>query len=122
MTAPSVCARRRVLIVEDHRDSADILAQLLTIKGFEVSVARTHAEAIETSLHERFDAIICDIALPDGNSYDLPRQVKAEHPTTRVLAFTALGMPTDVRACRDAGFDDHLLKPLDLDKLLALLC
>lgn len=111
----------RILLVEDHGDTAEVFCTILNHAGHEVRVARTYAQAVEFSAHVRFDIVLCDISLPDGNGNELPQRIKSNHPETRVIAVTGKGMPAEQRASYAAGFDDFLLKPVDIEALLAKL-
>src|SRR5439155_25257680 len=109
---------RRILVVEDHRDTAEALVKLLTMRGHYLSVAGTLADAKRLCAEETFDLVLCDIGLPDGSGLDLAAIVKAHCPGAKVLALTGYGMPQEVREIQAAGFDAHLLKPITFDTLL----
>ena len=118
-----VTARRilRVLIVEDHSDTADMLAARLCAHRHDVTVARTTAEGVER-LGEPWDVIVSDIALGDGSGLDIARQARAgANPPAKLIALTGFGAGQDVAASREAGFDAHLVKPVDVNRLLDLI-
>ena len=117
MPTPSSANARRILIVEDHQDSAIALAKLLMHHGHEVRIAGTLAEAMKFCREADFDLILCDIGLPDGSGLDLARMVKAECPQTKLIALTGYGMPHELRDMQVAGFDAHLIKPITVETL-----
>jgi PAS domain S-box-containing protein len=108
---------RRILLVEDHQDSADTLAQLLTFHDYDVSVARTMEEAITVANRAPFDLLISDIRLPDGSGLDLMRRLQSDRPI-RGIAISGFGTEQDQRRSREAGYETHLTKPLDFNVLL----
>ena len=107
---------RRVLLVEDHEDSAQTLSMVLSLKGYDVQVARSVAEGC--SLAAGCDLVISDISLPDGTGLDLLRALRQQHPVC-AIALSGYGTEEDVRRSREAGFAEHLVKPVDIDRLLA---
>jgi CheY-like chemotaxis protein len=108
----------RILLVEDHEDSAETLAIILSMKGYQVSVARSLAEA--TQLAETPDILISDISLPDGSGLELPRLLKRD-PPLKAIAMSGYGTEGDRRRSQEAGFAEHLTKPVNIDQLLAAL-
>ena len=114
---PSEQARRklRVLLVEDDPATANVTERLLRQHGYEVATAGTIAEALDTRLDD-FQVMVCDIGLPDGNGFDLMRQVKARCDLPSI-ALTGFGMDHDIERSRKAGFTAHLVKPIDFNKL-----
>jgi CheY-like chemotaxis protein len=107
----------RVLLVEDHEDSARILARLLRRDGHQVKTASEVAMALRMSQAEEFDLVISDIGLPDGTGLDLMRQLRLERPGIRGIALSGHGQESDLQMSRIAGFSAHLVKPLDPSKL-----
>ena len=105
-----------MLLVEDHADSAETLALVLSMKGYEVSVARTVKEA--QSLAPGCDLMISDISLPDGSGLELVRDLQRRLPL-RAIALSGYGTEEDRSRSRAAGFAEHLTKPVDIDHLLA---
>jgi PAS domain S-box len=116
--APVRSGPRRILLVEDHGDTALALARLLKMRGHEVSTVSTVEHAQAQLKNDEFDLLICDIGLPDGTGYEL---IKAVRSRSRIaaIAVTGLGMQSDVDKAIAAGFDAHLTKPIDLHKLEA---
>jgi signal transduction histidine kinase/ActR/RegA family two-component response regulator len=107
----------RVLLVDDHDDTVEILSEILTESGFAVETANSVQAARDVDL-EHVDVIVSDIGLPDGTGLDLMRELRMR--TNRpAIALTGFGMESDVRASKDAGFDAHLTKPIDIDRLLS---
>jgi PAS domain S-box-containing protein len=117
-------AALRVLIVDDNRDSADSLAMLLELKGHEVRVAYSAAQARERVEVFTPDAALIDIAMPDIDGYAALRDLRARPRLARTLfaAMTGFGQAADVELTRAAGFEMHLVKPVDIalfDEVLA---
>jgi PAS domain S-box-containing protein len=106
----------RILLVEDHRDTRYALSRLLTHFGHQVSAAATTQSAFKLIASRKFDVILCDIGLPDGNGYAVVSQAKQEWPI-KAVAITGFGTDQDVRRCKAAGFDFHLVKPIDFHEL-----
>jgi PAS domain S-box-containing protein len=111
-------AKVRLLIVEDHGDTARALARLLENRGFTTKIASSVTTALETIEREEFDLLLCDLGLPDGTGMDLIRKVR-ESRQTPAIALTGFGMQDDVDRAQNAGFDAHLTKPVNLQKLEA---
>ena len=108
----------RILLVEDHPDTARVMGRLLGQSGYLVSVAHTVASALKFAAAGAFDLVISDIGLPDANGYDLMRQLKSQYGM-KGIALSGYGMDDDVRRGREAGFDDHVTKPVNLPQLQA---
>ena len=109
-----------ILLVDDNHDAAQPLAMLLEFEGHRVVVAHTGTEALQQSEQKRFDVAILDIGLPDTDGYTLARQFKAipQQSAARLVAVTGYGTAQDVARAFDAGFDQHIVKPIDCDLLL----
>jgi PAS domain S-box-containing protein len=114
---------RRLLIVDDLRDSADSLAMLMRIMGHEVTTAYDGDEAIARAGELRPDAVVLDIGMPKPNGFDVCRHIRAQPwgKATLLIALTGWGREDDRRHTEDAGFDHHLVKPVDPHALVALL-
>jgi CheY-like chemotaxis protein len=115
--------RLRILIVDDNRDSADSLAMLLEITGNETFMAHDGVEAIEMIEKQRPDVVLLDIGLPRLNGHEVCRHIR-QQPWGKdivVIALTGWGQEDDRRRSQEAGFNGHLVKPVDYDKLLVLL-
>jgi CheY-like chemotaxis protein len=110
----------RILLVEDHEDSNRSLTNLLRRRGHHVQSALNFQSALDLGAKEEFDVLISDLALPDGSGIDLMQALQSTRPLLGI-ALTGFGMEDDVRKCRDAGFQHHLVKPIDLNKLELLI-
>ena len=106
----------RLLLVEDHLDSAELLADLLARRGHTVVIAGCAREALERATTEPFDLVVSDVGLPDGSGYDLMKALRAARPI-RGIAMSGYGRAEDLAASREAGFEEHLTKPILLAKL-----
>jgi len=116
-------ASKRVLVVDDSTDSAESLAALLSLQHHDVRTASNGPSALETAEEFRPDAIVLDIGLPGMSGHDVARVIRSRAWGRGVLlvAATGWGQEADRAAARDAGFDVHLTKPVDIDELSALL-
>jgi CheY-like chemotaxis protein len=121
--APAPPVSRRVLIVDDNEDGAASLAMLLRADGHAVSVAHDGAGATEAVAAFKPDVILLDIGLPGMNGYETCRAIRARPGGERIViaALTGWGQDDDHRRSREAGFDAHLVKPVERDALAALL-
>lgn len=108
----------RVLLVDDHPDTCAALERLLTLRGHQVTAAHNMREALVTASHGSFDLLISDVGLPDGNGMDLLRTMRTLQPI-RGIAISGFGMDTDIGKSLEAGFAEHLVKPVKLEKLEA---
>ena len=106
----------RILVVEDHGDSADLLARVLRGAGHEVLTAATAAEALAACATRVYDLLISDIGLPDCDGWELLRRVRERH-VLRAIAVSAFGAPADLERSRRAGFEIHLVKPISFERL-----
>jgi signal transduction histidine kinase len=107
-----------VLLVEDHSDTAYAMERILKSWGCHVQIANSVAHALQDADALPFDLVISDIGLPDGTGFDLIRQILARHPI-KGIALSGFGMDEDIRQSREAGFSEHLIKPVDLHQLEA---
>jgi signal transduction histidine kinase len=118
---PSKKASTRILLVEDHESTIRALTQLLVRRRYKVTNAGSYAEACSImESGDRFDVLISDIGLPDGNGYDLMVQFKQKF-CGKGIALTGYGMEQDVSRSREAGFTTHLTKPVRMEALEAAL-
>ncbi|HEY1230958.1 MAG TPA: ATP-binding protein, partial [Ramlibacter sp.] len=113
----------RILVVDDNEDAADTLAMLLEVSGHEVMVEHSPHRALARAKEAAPQVCLLDIGLPDMDGAELARRLRALPETAPALlvAVTGYGQDSDRARTRDAGFDHHLVKPIDLDKLQALL-
>lgn len=114
---------RRILIVDDNRDAADSLATLMEIMGHQTRVAHDGAQALNAVTDFDPDIAVLDIGLPDISGYELAPRVRAamRTPTPIVLALTGWGQERDRKRSLEAGFDAHLVKPVDMTLLQKIL-
>ena len=111
---------QRVLVVEDNIDAAELLAEALRMSGCTVQVAHDGETGVAAALQFLPDLILLDIGLPRMDGYTVARTLRARLPATRMVALSGYG-GDDFRArSKDAGFDAHLVKPVELDELLTL--
>jgi PAS domain S-box-containing protein len=110
----------RILLVDDHEDTTRAMTRLLQRVGYEVRTASTVAAAMESAASGPFDVLISDIGLPDGSGLDLLRQLKAtygENHALKAIAISGFGMEEDLKKSREAGFTEHLTKPVNFLQL-----
>ena len=112
--------RLQILLVEDHQDTRHMLSRLLTHFGHEVLTADNVRSALKIIASEQPDVLLCDIGLPDGSGYEVVSQAKQKE-SLKAVALTGFGSDKDLRQSKDAGFDFHLVKPIDLHELKIVL-
>jgi signal transduction histidine kinase len=118
-TAAAAPARHedlRLLLVEDHDDTREVLARLLSRRGYDVEAARDAQEARSLSSGKTFDLLISDIALPDATGCELLAELSAKHGL-RGIAMSGFGSDADLAQSKRAGFLEHLVKPIDAKAL-----
>ena len=115
--------RRRILVVDDKRSNAQSLEVLLRALGQEVYTAYDGTEALEMARQHRPDVVLLDIGLPIIDGYEVARRCREqpELQRTALVAMTGYGQDSDRQRSHEAGFNAHLVKPVDLDNLLSLL-
>jgi CheY-like chemotaxis protein len=111
--------------VDDNRDAADSMAEMLKITGYETRTAYDGLEAVQTAAGFRPDVVLLDIGLPKMNGYEAARHIRKQSwgEGMALIALTGWGQEEDKRLALEAGFDYHLTKPVEaaaLEKLLAL--
>jgi CheY-like chemotaxis protein len=113
----------RVLVVDDNRDTATSLAKLLRLLGHDVRVAYDGPSAIAVARSHRPEIVLLDIGLPGMNGYEVARQLRLEEccKEALIIAASGYGQEDDQRRSREAGFDHHLVKPVDFEALMTLL-
>jgi CheY-like chemotaxis protein len=114
--APGRPAGLRILLVEDHPDTAAALSQLLGAMGHRATVACCVAEALAAAARDHFDLVVSDIGLPDGDGHQLMRELSQRYHLSGV-AVSGYGMEEDRRRSLSAGFRFHLTKPISLSQL-----
>jgi PAS domain S-box-containing protein len=107
-----------ILLVEDHDASLAVMTRLLRVMGHQVATAGSVATALAAANRDAFDLIISDLGLPDGSGLDVIRQLRQNY-AGRAIALTGYGMDGDIAASREAGFAEHLTKPVDVAALAA---
>lgn len=110
----------RILLVEDNDDSRELLAELLGTLNYEVEAASSIATALQLAATERFDVVLSDLGLPDGTGWELMHQLRDRH-AMKGIALSGYGMEEDQRRSREAGFCDHVIKPVDPTRLVEVL-
>ncbi|HYG62766.1 MAG TPA: ATP-binding protein [Thermoanaerobaculia bacterium] len=120
---PTKTSALRVLVVDDSEDTAETMGMLLHLAGHEVRLAFDGLAAVEMATADRPDAILLDIGLPVMDGYEVARRLR-QNPAMRevvLIAASGYGQETDKAQSREAGFDVHLVKPIDPQELLRLL-
>ncbi len=110
----------QILLVEDNEDTTIAVTTLLSLSGHAVETAGSLAELPDKLQARRYDLLISDLGLPDGDGVDVVRRFNATQDAPSI-AMTGFGMADDIRRCRDAGFTAHLTKPVDFERLQALI-
>jgi PAS domain S-box-containing protein len=120
--APAAFKSQRVLVVEDNDDGREALATLLRLWGHEVLEAATGAQGVEIAMTRSPSVVLLDIGLPDLDGYEVARQLRQKlGGGVRLVALSGYGQAHDRARSRDAGFDVHLVKPVDPPALASLL-
>jgi CheY-like chemotaxis protein len=116
----AISKTRRVLIVDDHVDSAELIAEVLAAQGHETRIAHEPLGALKTALEFQPQVAILDIGLPGMNGYELLQSLRAkgELSECRFIALTGHTEHADRRRSKEAGFQVHLTKPFDLRAVL----
>jgi CheY-like chemotaxis protein len=105
---------RRILVIEDHDDGREMLVETLGLFGHEVLAEATGGAGIDAALRHRPDVVLVDIGLPDVQGYEVARQLRERLGRgVRLVALTGYGEPADRERSQEAGFDLHLVKPID---------
>jgi CheY-like chemotaxis protein len=112
---------RRVLVVDDNRDAADSISMLLQIHGHEVRTAYGGEEALAAAVAFPADLVLLDIGLPGTNGYEVAKRLRSAGTSAYLVALTGYGQPEDVQRAKDAGFNSHMVKPVDFDRVLEVL-
>jgi CheY-like chemotaxis protein len=122
-SAATATQKHRILAVDDNRDAADSLAVMLAAMGHETRTAYDGDGAVQTAASFRPELVLLDIGLPKLNGYEVARQIR-QQPWGRemmLIALTGWGQDDDKRRSMEAGFNDHLTKPLELAALMRLI-
>ncbi|HEY0496316.1 MAG TPA: response regulator transcription factor [Kutzneria sp.] len=110
---------KRVLLVEDDDELAVMLDRLLTSEGYQVAVARDGHTGLHRALTDRYDVMVVDRGLPGVDGLDLITRLRRRGTVTPILVLSAMATPRERVAGLDAGAEDYLTKPFDIDELLA---
>ncbi len=116
LPTPVSRAPLKLLLVEDHEATLQVLLRLLTKEGHQVTAAHSVAGAIAATEDGKFDLVVSDLGLPDGTGIELMKKLRALHGL-RGIALSGYGMEDDLARSRDAGFIAHLIKPVDFAQL-----
>jgi CheY-like chemotaxis protein len=114
-------ALMRILLVEDHADTRQCMHRLLESRGHKVRSASDAQSALELSEREEFDLLIADVGLPDRSGLELLRELRQRELKLPAIALSGFGLPKDVVNSKEAGFIKHFVKPVDLQKLYAVI-
>ena len=108
-------SKGRALVVDDSEDIAEMLAMVLRYEGYDTTTAYSAQDALTAAFSQHFDVIISDIGMPGMNGYELARTLRAtpEYQSVRMVAVTGFAMYDDKERAIEAGFNDHLSKPID---------
>jgi PAS domain S-box-containing protein len=109
-----------VLLIEDHIDTADVMAQLMRGLGHDVTVVGRIGDAFAATQLQTFDLVVSDVGLPDGTGLDFIKAFR-EHSDVPAVALTGFGTDEDVRRCLSAGFTSHLTKPINFGQLESMI-
>ncbi|WP_420475763.1 hybrid sensor histidine kinase/response regulator [Noviherbaspirillum sp. ST9] len=120
---PSIAANRRVLVVDDNRDGADMLQQLLEADGFTVDAAYSGVDALQSAAAHLPDIVVMDIGMPGMDGYEAARHIRAlpGGKDILIIAVTGWGQDSAKLRSREAGFDHHLVKPVRFDQIRSFL-
>lgn len=110
-----------ILLVEDHDDTCRVLKHLLQEEGYVVHAAASKRDALDAFRRDGCHLLLSDIGLPDGNGWQLLQELHAAGHAPRAIAMSGLGTAADIAASHDAGFSQHLIKPVRWEVLAALL-
>ncbi|HEY7087654.1 MAG TPA: response regulator [Tepidisphaeraceae bacterium] len=106
----------RILLVDDHTDTCDVISRLLSKHGYSVATAANYGSALALAKHERFDLLIADVGLPDGSGLDLLHDIRKQYPLVGIVV-SGFGMVSDVAKSKSAGYATHLTKPVSIADL-----
>lgn len=115
-TQPAPATSFRLLLIEDHDDTAQALGRFLHLEGYKVTRASDAAQALELLGRESFDLVMSDIGLPDSSGYELMKIIRARWKI-KGIAMSGYGMEDDIRRSHESGFSEHLVKPVKLSVL-----
>jgi CheY-like chemotaxis protein len=108
---------RPALVVDDNRDAATAIGELMRAIGFTTHLAHDALTALEAAREFHPDVALLDIGLPKIDGYELARRLRGLYPSLRIVAVTGFGQPSDRVRSRNAGFDEHIVKPVNIEAL-----
>ena len=111
-----IAQKHRLLVVDDHADTCTGMKLMLERRGYDITVAHSAGQAVEKTREQDFDLLISDIGLPDRTGYELMSELR-KTKGMRGIALSGFGMDADVDKARNAGFAEHLTKPINFDRL-----
>jgi len=113
----------RILVIDDNVDAAELLAESLRLLGYETRIAFDGPRGLEVAAHFRPDVALVDLGLPVMDGFEVARALRASPETADIAlaAITGYGQETDRQLTREVGFQQHLVKPIELDELAAWL-
>ena len=123
-TEYTTAVSRRILVIEDNSDSAEVLQTFLEINGHDIIVKTNAADGLESARTAVPDVVICDISLSgDLDGYDVAEEIRRHEEIKSIfmIALSGFGRPEDKEKSKSAGFNEHLTKPTDFDALLELI-
>lgn len=123
-TKNTAAAPRRILVIEDNADSAEVLQTFLEIHGHEISVRHNAADGLDCARQTSPEIIICDISLSgEMDGYNVAEEIRRHDGLSSVflIALSGFGRPEDKEKSKTAGFDEHFTKPTDFDALIELI-
>lgn len=116
----SATGHLRILLVEDHPDTREALITLLGNSNYAVQGASSVEAALQLAAAQPFDVVVSDLGLPDGTGYDLMKQLRDRY-AIKGIALSGYGMEDDQRRSREVGFLDHVIKPVNVGELIAVI-
>ncbi len=111
----------RLLVVDDNKDTAESLAMLLRLSGHQVTTANSGPDGLQATLSDTPDVVLLDLGLPGIDGYEVARRIREKTSHPRLIAMTGYGQKEDRQRSKEAGFEYHLVKPVDPVKLQQLL-
>jgi signal transduction histidine kinase len=116
-------ASRRVLVVDDNRDAAEMLGEMLRHAGHQVRLAYDGLSALVMAAQSPPEVVLLDLGLPGIDGFEVARRLRADHPSSgmKIVALTGFGRDEDRRRTAEVGIDVHLVKPVEMDAILALM-
>jgi CheY-like chemotaxis protein len=119
--ASPAISSKRILVVDDNQDAADTLADILKLDGHSTEVVYTAGDAIERATATRPEVVLLDVGLPDMSGYEVAARLRPILKSTQIIALTGYGQAEDVRRAGAMGFDAHVIKPVDLERLARII-